>query len=425
MRPHRGSLPVVTAEIGDTWIHGVGSDPVKTAGLRALLRWRTGAGIVNDPGHAAFHENLLLTTEHTWGRDTKSAFGLLSKYDGAFSTTEFKRNRSLPRYRLLEKSWTEQRGYLKAAVAALPSETERRQARATLRELKPRAFKPGIVCDPGERFTTRHFEAAFDPATGGIRSLRPVVGKWNLASRVRPLGVLHYEIFSGADYAWLWKHYNVNHASTAEWAQPDFLKPGLASTVTQSRRWPARLRSLSQLKATDGQQFLAEGDFALTGAERRQFGAPGRWQIRYTFPDDRPAVEMIVQWFDKQAVRLPEALWFALAPVTGGVAAGAWRLSKLGSSIDPCDVVRHGNRRLHAAENTRCENSEYSLAIEHPDAPLVAPGGPSLVRYRASAPNPARGPWFNLYNNTWGTNFPMWCEDDARFRFRLNFTPSV
>jgi hypothetical protein len=24
---------------------------------------------------------------------------------------------------------------------------------------------------------------------------------------------------------------------------------------------------------------------------------------------------------------------------------------------------------------------------------------------------------FNLYNNVWGTNFPMWYEDDARFRF--------
>lgn len=33
-------LPVVTAEIGDTWIHGVGSDPGKLAEYRALLRMR-------------------------------------------------------------------------------------------------------------------------------------------------------------------------------------------------------------------------------------------------------------------------------------------------------------------------------------------------------------------------------------------------
>jgi len=28
---------------------------------------------------------------------------------------------------------------------------------------------------------------------------------------------------------------------------------------------------------------------------------------------------------------------------------------------------------------------------------------------------------FNLYNNVWGTNFPMWYEKDARFRFLLRF----
>ncbi|WP_281275922.1 hypothetical protein [Dictyobacter alpinus] len=32
-----------------------------------------------------------------------------------------------------------------------------------------------------------------------------------------------------------------------------------------------------------------------------------------------------------------------------------------------------------------------------------------------------RGMSFNRYNNTWGTNFTMWYEDDARFRFTLRF----
>lgn len=33
-------LPVVTAEIGDTWIYGVQSDPLKTANYRAMARAR-------------------------------------------------------------------------------------------------------------------------------------------------------------------------------------------------------------------------------------------------------------------------------------------------------------------------------------------------------------------------------------------------
>ena len=38
--PHRGSLPVMTSEIGDTWIHGVASDPLKLARYREVARLR-------------------------------------------------------------------------------------------------------------------------------------------------------------------------------------------------------------------------------------------------------------------------------------------------------------------------------------------------------------------------------------------------
>lgn len=37
-------------------------------------------------------------------------------------------------------------------------------------------------------------------------------------------------------------------------------------------------------------------------------------------------------------------------------------------------------------------------------------------------PEPEAGAWFCLYNNVWGTNFPMWYGEDARFRFELTFT---
>ena len=41
--PLRAQLPVITQEIGDTWIHGVGTDPKKVAQYRELLRWRAQA----------------------------------------------------------------------------------------------------------------------------------------------------------------------------------------------------------------------------------------------------------------------------------------------------------------------------------------------------------------------------------------------
>ena len=38
--PFRAQLPVVTQEIGDTWIHGVPSDPMKLARYREVARFR-------------------------------------------------------------------------------------------------------------------------------------------------------------------------------------------------------------------------------------------------------------------------------------------------------------------------------------------------------------------------------------------------
>ena len=69
-----GALPVVTAEIGDTWIYGVASDPQKEAQFRALLRLR---GELERGGASAaeldgFSDQLLLLPEHTHGLDVKT-----------------------------------------------------------------------------------------------------------------------------------------------------------------------------------------------------------------------------------------------------------------------------------------------------------------------------------------------------------------
>ena len=59
------------------------------------------------------------------------------------------------------------------------------------------------------------------------------------------------------------------------------------------------------------------------------------------------------------------------------------------------------------------------LRIETLDAPLVAPGTPLLLDFNNNQPDLTQGVHFNLYNNLWGTNFPMWFEDDCRLRFKV------
>ena len=55
------------------------------------------------------------------------------------------------------------------------------------------------------------------------------------------------------------------------------------------------------------------------------------------------------------------------------------------------------------------------------DASLVSPGLPHLVDFVNVVPDEKEGVYFNLYNNTWGTNFPMWYDEDTQYRFELRF----
>ncbi len=67
-----GVLPVVTSEIGDTWIHGVASDPRKHARTRIVQRLRrecidSGAcDVMGDSRVWEFSRLLLKNGEHTW-----------------------------------------------------------------------------------------------------------------------------------------------------------------------------------------------------------------------------------------------------------------------------------------------------------------------------------------------------------------------
>jgi hypothetical protein len=61
--------------------------------------------------------------------------------------------------------------------------------------------------------------------------------------------------------------------------------------------------------------------------------------------------------------------------------------------------------------------------METLDAPLVAPGEPSLLDFNNRQPDMSQGVQVNLFNNVWGTNFRMWFDDDARFRFALSVQP--
>jgi len=157
------TLPVVTQEIGDSWIHGMGADPQKMSQYRALLRL---AETWDDKSKRALYRHLALIPEHTWGLDEKTHLHDNSHY----SRAEFEARRGKANYRKMEASWQEQRDYITQAVASLDDDKQA-QAMAVIAEY--RTDYPGLSSckKTGSTISKNGWEFTFDPH-GAIVSLQ-------------------------------------------------------------------------------------------------------------------------------------------------------------------------------------------------------------------------------------------------------------
>lgn len=395
LEPFRDTLPVVTSEIGDSWIHGVGSDPWKVARFRELCRFRGEEGL---EGEEPFSRRLLQVAEHTWGMDEKTHF----KNRTAWRAFELRKIAAEPETVRFEASWREQRDYLDRAVAALPAPlAEKAQRRLA-------ALNPVPVRLPSERcncFETKHFLLEIDPERGCLSRLCRKDSGQELAAPDRPLFLFVLESFTSSDMERFASRYL---RSRPEWALADFGKPGMPESLPKqvTEGFPARAGG----RYRDGAWHIAVGGDYPHG----RVGGFRRVTLELTLPDDRPAIQARLQWFGKSPDRQPHAAWLELHPATQ---CDSCRFTKLGEPVDAADVVAGGGRALHAIDGTVRWGG---LEVKSPDAPLLAPGRRALGDFPDTLPDVNAGIGFNLYNNLWGTNFPMWFGDDMLFRFELN-----
>ncbi|MBR3866364.1 MAG: DUF5054 domain-containing protein [Butyricicoccus sp.] len=421
--PFRDRLPVVTEEMGDTWIHGVGTDPHKVAAFRRLLEKRrswieNGALEADSAADRAFLDALLLVTEHTWGMDIKKYLYDFKNWE----RTDFEAARERDKtgaeelaaagdflaasvrkehekytngeyrgsYSLFERSHAEQRAYLRQAVDALP-EALRAEAQTVLEVPAFAAFSPA----PLQR----------DFRIGGREIAVETDG--SLLANGRSLGVLRYEVFDWETVDRCYHTYNRAFDETRGWAEPDFSKPGLAAVADLQRAvWAPHLIGAEQT-APDTLRVVCGMD----GAAVERFGCPRQFEMLWRF-DEQITVEL--RWRDKAASRIPEAIWYGFDLPT----AETHRLGlrKIGQHIAPFAVMPGGARKLHACEAVLIDGQPV---IENHDAPLVCMGERALYDVTDDYPDPAGGAQFLLYNNRWGTNFKMWYGEDAFFRFTI------
>ncbi len=423
LAPHRDALPVITAEIADTWIYGCPSDPLKVARYRAVARLREqwiGAGkfALGDSTDTALLRHLLLEPEHTWGTDTKTWLD----FDN-YKPADLARMLDTKNYKTVQFSWNEKRQDLLDAIATLPAplRAEAEQAIAELHPTEPKsASGPESASGPASpsaaSVETPHYLLAFDPATGAITRLRSKATGREWATPEHPVALLAYQTLSHDDYVRFIAAYLT---TTADWAFKDFGKPNIERFGAVSRTWLPTSAIVRVSETPEAHRVLIQPAFD----DRQAFSSglasfPPKLYIELTLPKAQPEIAIDLTWFGKPATRLPEALWLTFNPAVAD--PHNWSMDKTGEPVSPFDVVASGNRHMHAVQaGFTYTEGPHKFSVEPLDAPVIALGERTPLLFSNDQPDLAKGIHSCLYNNAWGTNYIMWYGEDARFRYRL------
>lgn len=383
-------LPVVTSEIGDTWIYGYGSAPVRMAKFRALSelysRWLREKKIdKNSDAALDFALELGLIAEHTQGVDVKTHLQNWDKYDMDL----FLPARSTAPFQKAEASWKELDDYIYNAIQYLPQNLQD-EALAEMKKI--------------DRVEAPSFTKKATSSTPWQASV--------LKNGALKIEGLSYQMCDANDY----KNYLDNYLRAHYgWALADIGKPGLDKSKAVSVSLPAQTVKQEIRKDKKGIRTVSELVFPEhSGVDRRVY--PEKMYVDVLEYKNGKKADVALTIQGKPAVRLPEAYWlsFNTDDILSIVA------EKVGGRVDLLDVVEKGNRQQHGIDRyVDLVTSSGTIRIWSEAAFLVNVGEAKGINYSLNYPAKKGGIHFNLSNNFWNTNFSMWNEGSLTYRFTI------
>lgn len=423
------TLPLITSEIGDTWIHGVQSDPLKVAQYREILRSRkacveyfefcdiTEAQLTN------FSRILMKGSEHTWGGDVKrflQAEGQNPAPDYYYwSNQEFWSNINSEKYQMLIESWVEQRNWaVDYAMEAVANTSFGRQLSEKLEAIETVSL-PDLtdyrVVPVNLQYTIGDYFIHFNADNGAIDYLAQSITERQYASAEHLIGLVIYQTFTEQNFEdFLSEYMYCEPFFGCTWALYDFGKYKLSNANPEEISTSPEFMNL--YRRTDGNSFLVELQF--TGELLTKYGAPSKVWTEVTVQGN--VFNVNLKWFDKLPTRIPESIWLQFNPINANL--HTWYFTKLSIDFYALNTVLNGSLHLH---NVEAIGGDFGR-INSLDTGLVRLGQPlpfptPLMTY----PDLENlGASFNLYNNIWGTNYVMFYpylvqDRNSAFRFEM------
>lgn len=467
LREDLGKLPVISADMPDTWIHGPMCNPdgVKLArdavpNIQAAESLHTLLGGWNiatpDPSEsiADAYENSILFYEHTWG----GAMSWIAKYlphrgnlgqcANWLYGEPFKADLNTHKFDRLIASWEEHTDYARnaARLAAVPLAGALDALAKAVAVTGPRTviFNPlpwrrdavvngSLVKDiPAGGYVTQSaeiraaataptitpntlengvFKLTVDPAKGAILSLIDKRSGRELvdASAAHGFGQYLHERFSADEVS---RYCGAYVRGGHDWGFVEIGKPNLPPSAE------VPYRALTPAACTVTTHIQGDTRTLEMHAAPAAAGLSYPVTTRILLHGDAPYVDLELT-IKKPADPWPEAGWICL-PFK--LDAPQFRVGRNGFIMDPAkDIIAGANRHLCAVGTgvALFDPAGGGVGVCGPDTPLVSLGEPGCWKFDRDYVPQKPLVYFNLFNNQWSTNYRLWNEGKWTYRFRV------
>eukprot|EP01006_Ploeotia_vitrea_P051969 TRINITY_DN67625_c6_g1_i1.p1 TRINITY_DN67625_c6_g1~~TRINITY_DN67625_c6_g1_i1.p1 ORF type:complete len:752 (-),score=89.33 TRINITY_DN67625_c6_g1_i1:2-2257(-) len=417
-------LPVITGEMGDTWIHGVEADPWKEAAYRATCRVRNECVAkkkcnVEDSEMKMFDFLLSKLGEHTFGGDSKR---FLANWVTWSNKELHKKLVDVKRHLAFDdviKTWKEQRDFLSWGIDAVKDNKYfHDELMKTLSDISPTQL-PNLshftkVKNTNMKFTAGDITFSFGP-NGEIATLLLSDGT-QFAAGNKKLFKLQYHTHNEKDIS-KFLHEYIFHQPPPNWCYFDYGKPGcqlFADPV--SATWYPILNEVYSWNNNNKKvsTFLASVDWLQTPHEK--YGTPSVVWVNVTIEVQNSSPSVLyytLNTYHKTPTRILEAMWLSVDPVVPPHwPKDLWSMDKLGTTITTADtIVDGGAKHMHVVQDhvTFKPGGPRKMEIQPWDTGLISVGSARIFPTPTNVTaDPTGGIHFNLHNNLWDTNYPLW-----------------
>ena len=440
-------LPVVRADMPDTWIHGWMSMPIEAKAARnfrplepaldaldtQLRAWGLSPGPLA-PALAEAYEQSALFSEHTfgpwgpnggawnsgtprylYGNEWKTAYarGAYKKYEEAFDdkrafarkADEIVHRELSARLDLLAKS-VKAGGKRIVVYNALPwprsGVVEIAGKQYFVKNVPPNGYKTlsdksdkSDKSDESDKTTldTPFYRVTFDLKRGGMASLVEKKTGRELVDNSSPYALGQY-LHERFDNQRMLAFHNAYGRPGYSWPKGD-LPPNLTYAALTPPAWSIAV------------QRTAIADVAtLTATDT--IGLAKDIAMVITLHHDQPCVDVEWRVTDKTPDPIPEGGWLCFP---FAVKEPRFLLGRLGGPIDPAkDTVVGANRHYFCVNTglTITGSGKAGIGLCPLDSPCVSLDQPGLWKYSLDYVPKKPSVFVNLYNNMWNTNFPEW-----------------